>query len=145
MDDTARRVGGQLGEYAYAAQGGERSAVGLVKDIIANLQEMVRSEVKLAKAEFREETNKTVAAARKLAIAAVAGLFAVGFVLWSVSIMLALVMPAWAASLLVGASLGVVAVMLYSKTSGELQFPKPEKTIESVKENVEWMRNRSRS
>jgi uncharacterized membrane protein YqjE len=138
-------AGGKLGEYAYTASGRERSTADLVRDIITNVQEMVRSEAKLAKAEFREETQKTLAGAKKMGIAAGAGFFALGFVLWSVALLLALVMPIWAATLVVGIALGLVAAVLYSKARSELQFPKPEKTIENVKENVEWMKNRTRS
>jgi hypothetical protein len=106
---------------------------------------MVRSEVKLAKAEFREETTKTLAGAKKMAVAALAGLFALGFVLWSVAMVLSRVMPDWAATLTVGVVLGAAAGILYSKARGDIQLPKPEKTIENVKENVEWMKNQTRS
>jgi len=145
MEDTARTAGGNLGEYAYTARSGERSTADLVRDIISNVQDMVRSEVKLAKVEFREETQKTVAGAKKMAIAAVAGLFALSFILWSIATLLASAMPTWAAILLVGGVLGILAAVMYSKARGELQFPKPEKTIENVKENVEWMKSQTRS
>jgi uncharacterized membrane protein YqjE len=146
MDDTARNAGGTLGEYSYLGRSGvDRSAADLVRDIITNVQEMVRSEVRLAKAEVREETQKTVAGAKKLGVAAVAGIFALAFVLWSVAMLLMRVMPDWAATLAVGVVLGVTAAMLLSKARGELRMPKPEKTIENVKENVEWMKNQTRS
>jgi uncharacterized membrane protein YqjE len=146
MDETARNAGGALGEYSYLGRSGvDRSAADLVRDIITNVQEMVRSEVRLAKAEVREETQKTVAGAKKLGVGAVAGLFALAFVLWSVAMMLMRVMPDWAATLTVGVVLGIMAAVLLSKARGELRVPKPEKTIENVKENVEWMKNQTRS
>jgi len=145
MDDTARTAGGKLGEYAYYDRSSDRSAADLVRDIISNVQEMVRSEVKLAKAEFREETTKTLSGAKKMAIAAGAGLFALTFVLWSVAMLLARVLPEWVATLLVGVVLGAVAGVLYSKARGEVQIPKPEKTIENIKENVEWMKSQTKS
>jgi uncharacterized membrane protein YqjE len=145
MDETARNAGGKLGEYAYPGRSGDRSAADLVRDIIANVQEMVRSEVKLAKAEFREETSKTLSGAKKLAIAAAAALFALAFMLWSVALLLTRVVPDWVATLLVAVVLGMIAGALYSKARGELQIPTPDKTIENIKENVEWMRNQTRS
>jgi len=145
MDDTARNAGGKLGEYAYSGRSGDRSAADLVRDIISNAQEMVRSEVKLAKAEFREETTKTLSGAKKMAIAAGAGLFALTFVLWSVAMLLARVLPDWVATLLVGIVLGAVAGVLYSRARSEIQMPTPDKTIENIKENVEWMKNQTRS
>jgi uncharacterized membrane protein YqjE len=145
MDDTARTAGGKLGEVAYAGRSADRSAADLVRDIISNVQEMVRSEVKLAKAEFREETTKTLSGAKKMGIAAGAGVFALVFVLWSVAMLLARVMPDWVATLVVGLVLGAVAGVLYSKARAEIHIPTPDKTIENVKENVEWMKNQTRS
>jgi hypothetical protein len=59
--------------------------------------------------------------------------------------LLARVLPDWVATLLVGVALGAVAAVLYSKARGEIQIPKPEKTIENIKENVEWMKGQTRS
>jgi uncharacterized membrane protein YqjE len=145
MEDTARNTGGKLGEYAYAGRSTDRSAADLLRDIISNVQEMVRSEVKLAKAELREETAKTLSGAKKMAIAAGAGLFALTFVLWTVAILLTRFMPDWVATLCVGGALAVVAGLLYPKARAELQLPKPEKTFENIKENVEWMKDQTKS
>jgi hypothetical protein len=145
MEDTARSAGGQLGSYAYQDRSTERSTADLVRDIIANVQEMLRSEVKLAKAELREETNKTISGVKKMAIAGMAGLFALTFILWSAQMYLATMMAAWVAALIVGGTLGLTAAVLYSKAKGEFQLPKPEKTIENLKENVEWMKNQTKS
>lgn len=145
MDDTARAAGGKLGEFAYPTTSTDRSMAELVRGIIGNAQEMVRAEVRLARAEIREEINKSVAAGKKVGIGAVVGLFGLGFVLVAVSQLLATVMPDWAASLVVGVVLAGIAGFLLMKSRGDLKVPKPEKTIENVKENVEWMKNQTRS
>jgi len=144
MDDAARAAGGQLGAYARG-ETRERSAADLVKDIIANAQEMIRSEIRLAKAELREETGKTFSAAQTLLIGAGAGLFALGFILTAIAQLLAQYMPAWVATLVVGVVLGIAAAIMISKGRGQIRVPKPEKTIENVKENVEWMKNQTKS
>ena len=73
MDDPARAAGGALGEYAY--QGGrERPMTEVFKDIIGNVQEMVRSEVRLARAEMRDEVSKTARSGAMLAAGAVTGI-----------------------------------------------------------------------
>ena len=52
MDDPGRQVGGNLGAYAYTGERGEqRTFADVIKDIIADVQDLIRSEVKLAKAE----------------------------------------------------------------------------------------------
>jgi uncharacterized membrane protein YqjE len=117
----------------------------VVKDIISNVQEMVRSEIRLARAELREEASTSANAAKLIGMGAGLGLFAAAFILTTVALLLALVMPAWVATLIVGAVLGVAAMVLLAKGKAEFTVPKPRKTIENVKENVEWMKNQTRS
>lgn len=144
MDDTARTAGGKLGEVGYGSRT-ERSTADLVRDIISNVQEMIRSEVRLAKAEVRSEAAKTISGAKKLGVGAVLGLFALGFILVCVTQLLAMVMPAWVATLLVGLVLGATAAAMIAKGRREIRVPTPGKTIENLKENVEWMKNQTRS
>lgn len=144
MDDPARSAGGALGEYAYQSSR-ERPIGELVRDIIANVQDMVRSEVRLAKAEIKEETSKTAQGAAYLAVGGTLALYALGFVLVAVAQALNLVMPTWAAALIVAVALGITAAVLMGKGRERLHVPTPEKTIENVKENVEWMKNQTRS
>jgi len=148
IDDTARSAGGTLGEYSYSATREgvrERSMGDVLKDIISNVQEMVRSEIRLAKAELREEATTSASAAKLMGIGAGLALFAAAFVLTSVALLLALVMPAWLATLIVGLVLGVAGMVMLSKGKAQFTVPTPNKTIENVKENVEWMRNQTRS
>ena len=134
MSDSSRIAGG-LGAYAQNATG-ERSTGRLVRDIISSAQEMLRSELRLAKAEIREETAKTVQGMRTLAIGAVAGLFALGFLLTAVMQLLASVMPQWVAATLVAVGLGAVAAVMLTSGRKQLRLPMPDRTIENVKENV---------
>jgi uncharacterized membrane protein YqjE len=145
IDDPARSAGGALGEYAYSSQTGERSMSEVLKDIIANVQEMVRSEVRLAKAELREEAGRSAASAKLMAIGGGMALLAAGFLLTAVAQLLALVMPNWLATLIVGAVLGIAGMVMLSKGRSQFTVPKPNKTIENVKENVQWMKNQTRS
>jgi uncharacterized membrane protein YqjE len=144
MEDTGKTASGGLGEYAYTRPS-DRSVGDLVRDIVSNAQEMVRSELRLAKAELREETSKTLASAKKMGIAAGAGIFAIMFVLVGVTLLLSLALPMWLAFLIVGGVLGIVAAALFSSAKQALHVPVPEKTVENVKENVEWMKNQTRS
>jgi len=144
MDEPARSAGGTLGEYAY--QGGrERPMTEVLRDIIGNVQEMVRSEVRLARVEIRDETAKTARAGAMLAAGGVLGIIAGVFLLVCLAQLLNLVMPAWAATLLVALALGAAAAVFISKGRGGLRVPTPDKTIENVKENVEWMKNQTKS
>jgi uncharacterized membrane protein YqjE len=145
MDDPARSAGGTLGEYAYQQGGRERPMTEVLKDIITNVQEMVRSEVRLARVEIREETSKTARAGAMLAAGGVLGIIAGVFGLVFIAQLLDMVMPDWAATLIIALALGIAAAVLISKGRSRLHVPTPEKTIENVKENVEWMKNQTKS
>ncbi len=142
MENPAKAVGGQLGTYAYA----ERTAGQIVKDIVENAQEIIRSEVRLAKAEIREESRKMMHAGMVLVVGAVIGLYGLGFLFAAASSALALAMPQWAASLIVGGVLGIGgAIGLAVGIERWRQIPKtPEKTIADVKENVEWLKSQTK-
>jgi len=123
-----------------------RSLSDILQDTIRNVQEIVRSEVRLAKTELREEVVKAKASTISIAAGAVAGIFAVLFLLFAAVYALALVVPNWAAALIVGAVLAVVAGMMLN--TGLKRFkqihPTPERTVETIKENVEWVKQQAK-
>lgn len=146
MDEIGRSgTGGSLGDYAMASGARDRPMSEVVGDIFGNIQEMVRSELRLVRAEMREETSKAASAGAMLAAGGVVALFAVGFLLVCAAQLLALVMPAWAAALSIGIVLGIAGLIMVSIGRSRLQLPKPEKAIENMKENIEWMKNQTRS
>ena len=77
-----------------------------------------------------------------LAAGAAGALSAWMLLLWAAVYGLARVMPLWAAALLIGVVLGGVAAMLV--TSGWRRMarvqPVPERTVASVKEDLEWLK-----
>jgi uncharacterized membrane protein YqjE len=143
IDDPVRAAGGTLGEYAYMNRA-DRPVSDLLKDIIGNVQEMVRSEIRLARAEMREEVDHATSAAKLIGIGAGLALLAGAFLLVTCTLLLALVMPAWVAALIVGAVLGIAGMVMLGKGRAQFRVPRPKKTIENVKENVEWMKNQTR-
>jgi uncharacterized membrane protein YqjE len=151
QDNTGNQVGGKLGEFAYwPKEGGNmagRPVSEVLKDIISNVQEIIRAEVRLAKTEIKEETGKAWTGARMLLIAGIVGLYGAGFVLLGIVYALSGLMPPWLAALGMGLVLSIVAYVLLNKGRSELKHvsPKPEKAIQNVKENVEWMKDQVKS
>jgi len=123
-----------------------RSIADVFQDIVANLQTIIRSEVRLAKTEITEEAVKAGRAAGILAGGVVAGLFTVWLLLLTLLFALAIVIPIWSAALLLFVLMAVLTVALL--TAGKKRFksvhPTPEKTIESVKENVQWVKSQTK-
>jgi uncharacterized membrane protein YqjE len=124
----------------------DRSMAEILKDIIGNVQEIVRGEVRLAKQEVKAETSKAWNSARMLMVGWILALFAAGYVLLGVVYALALSIPAWAAAGAVGIALAIAAAASISAgmNKWKLVHPAPEKTIETIKENVQWMKNQAR-
>jgi uncharacterized membrane protein YqjE len=145
MNDPARSAGGALGQYAYEQSGRERPMTEIFRDIVGNVQEMVRSEVRLARVELREEASKTARAGAMLAAGGVLAIVAAVFLLVCIAQLLDMVMPDWAAALVIAIALGIPAAVMVSRGRERLHVPMPEKTIENVKENVEWMKNQTKS
>jgi uncharacterized membrane protein YqjE len=127
------------------AQNG-RSMAEVLQDIVGNIQEIFRSEFRLAKAEISKETTKAARSSVPLGIGLVLALYAFGFILLAIVHALSAVVDAWLASLIVGVAVLVVSVILVSVGRKRLQQVKvvPEKTIGTMKENVQWAKHQIR-
>jgi uncharacterized membrane protein YqjE len=124
----------------------ERSFAELFQDIAANVQEIIRSEFRLAKTEVREEAAKARKSVSMLGVGVLVGLYALGFLLLAAVHALQLALPAWLAALIVGAVVAVVAATFIGIGRGRLKqvHPVPDKTIHTVKENVQWAKHQVR-
>lgn len=118
----------------------ERSLGAVLSDVMSNLQEIVRSEVRLAKTELLDGVVQAKSSLTFLAAGAVSTLFAALFLLLTIAFALALVLPIWAAMLIPGIGLAVAARILLSigVKRFNLRTPILERTVESLKENVAW-------
>ena len=124
----------------------DRSFSDVFQDIIRNVQEIVRSEIRLTKLEIGEEATKVTASSLMLGAGIVVALFATFFLLWTLVYGMAFYMPIWAASLIVGGGLALIAsVMLMT---GIRQFkhihPTPTRTLHTLKETVEWAKQQTK-
>ena len=118
----------------------------VLQDILGSLQEMIRAEVRLAKAELTDDAKHVAISSLWVVGGAVCGLAALSFGLWSAAYGLGHVMPMWGATLSVALVLAIVATVSAVTGLRKLRAVRlgPERTIETVKENVEWMKRSSR-
>ena len=125
----------------------EQSTGDLVKQLSQQVTTLVRQEVELAKAEMGEKGKKAGVGVGFLGGAGVAGLLALGSLTAFVILALDGAIPNWAAALIVtaiwAAVAGVLALQGRDKVK-EVGKPVPEKTAESVKEDVEWLKGQKR-
>jgi hypothetical protein len=124
----------------------ERTIASLLKDIVGNVQQIIRAEVRLAKAEVAEELAK---AGRAIAFVAVGAIFcatALAFLLLGATYLLAYVVPLWVAAVLVAvgsAAIGGLLIFLGARQF-KLVSVAPSKTITSVQENIQWAKAQAR-
>jgi len=120
----------------------------LVKDLSREVSTLVHQEIALAKAEMAEKGKKAGIGAGMLGGAGVFALAVVGGSMATIILILDTFMPAWAAALITTALYGAVAAVLALRGRDKLKetgAPIPERTKESVKEDIEWAKTHARS
>lgn len=122
-----------------------RSLGEVFQDAIGHLQEIVRAEIRLAKAEVREDAGRAKNAAVMFGGAALMGLFAAALVITAAVCAVAIVLPWWAASLIVAALCGIVGGGMFAAGRTRMKMMRgPQNTIETVNEDLRWARNPTR-
>jgi hypothetical protein len=121
----------------------ERSIADLVGDVTRDLTQLLREEVELTKAELREEATKAGKAGAMLGGAGAGALLVAIFASLAVMFGLGEVMPLGWAALIVAAVWAVVTAILAMSGRTRLREvnPTPQRTIDTLKEDVEWARN----
>jgi hypothetical protein len=120
----------------------ERSVSDILQDLLTDLEGMVRDEVRLAKAEIREDLTQALSSGTWIVAGVVVALSAWLFLLWTAAYALSTAMSAWAATLVVAVVTAVAAAVLIVggiHRAKRLQ-PTPERTVESVKETLGWLK-----
>jgi uncharacterized membrane protein YqjE len=122
------------------------SSVGdLLGRVTTDLSTLMRQEVELAKVEIKEEATKAGKASGMLAGAGAVGYLVLVFLALALMFGLDQIMPIGWAAVVTAVLLGILAAVLF--VLGRKQFqqinPKPEQTVETLKEDVQWAKNRS--
>lgn len=134
------------GAYAAGPPDVEGRSVGeLLGQVTGDLSKLMRQEVALAKVELKEEAAKAGKAGGLLGGAGAVGYLVLVFL--SLALMFALdnAMGIGWAALLTAVVLGIIAAVLFVIGRGKLKQvnPKPEQTVETLKEDVQWAKNRN--
>jgi hypothetical protein len=86
------------------------STAELVREVVREVGQLAKTQVELAAAEARADLRASLGAAGALGVAGIAALFAVALLLATAVMALALVLPGWAAGLIVSGLVGLFAV-----------------------------------
>lgn len=121
----------------------------LVRDLAAETNTLVRQEIELAKAELSEKVKQAGKGAGMFGAAGIVALLSLGALTACLIALLATALDhVWLAALIVALVYGAIAGVLAMRGRDEVKEaapPVPEQTIETVKEDVEWAKTRTRS
>lgn len=128
------------------SRGGDSSVGELLSAVTSDVQTLFRQEVELAKTEVRQEATKAGKAAGMYGGAGFAGYMVLLFLSLAAVLGLSNVMDGGWAALIVSAVWAVVAAVLYQRGRTRMRTvaPKPEQTVETMKENAQWARHPTR-
>jgi hypothetical protein len=127
------------------AANADRPISAVLSDIMGNVQDIVRSEARLAKTEILAELRKSTTAALLVGAGLVMLAFSGLFVLVAIVAALSQVMPVWAAALIVAAGEGLMAALFVALGLKRLKAVRAApRTQSTLKENIEWARHPTR-
>jgi hypothetical protein len=124
----------------------ESSIADVIKSAVRDARDLVHGEIALAKAEAREEVRRLGVGAALLVCAAAAGIVGIMFLLTTLAWALAygLGWPVWTGFAIVTAvtliAAGVLAYLGWARLQRQRYMPL---TVDTLKENMEWMRART--
>lgn len=124
----------------------ERSLAALLSDLAGETVELFRRELELFRAELQEKLSKAGAGVVALAAAALIAFSAWLFLLLAAVFALAIVVPPWAAALIVGVLVLAIAGALafYGRSRLRADALTPERTLRSLREDRKWIKERFR-
>jgi hypothetical protein len=119
----------------------------IISDISAGLSDLFRKEVELAKAEIRVEASKAGKAAGMFGGAGVAAWLTAIMLSFALAFGLGNVMDLGWAALIVALLWAIIAAVLFVIARGKAKdvSPMPRQTVETLKEDVQWLKNPTRS
>lgn len=109
-------------DIPYGMPRSQKSIGTLVADLFRETTDLLRGEVRLAKAELAEKVTQVETGAVSFVIAYVLSFLGVLLLLEAVVFALANVMPAWAAALIVGAVVLAIGLVFLSKAKKNLNM-----------------------
>jgi hypothetical protein len=121
----------------------EQRPVGvIVASAVDGLRTLFRKQIELAKIEMAEAASTRAQGAGMMAAAGMVALYAIGFMAAAGAAALALVLPVWAAILIVALLLGAVAgaMVLIGRRTMQTAPPAAVRTQETLKEDARWAR-----
>lgn len=119
----------------------------LVSDLSTQIPELIRAELRLAQAEVAQKGKRAGIGIGMFSVAGLMAFFGFGVLLATFVLLLDLVLPAWAAALIVAVVLFLVAgiaALLGKNKVAEVGSPTPERAVSGLKQDVATVKGERR-
>jgi uncharacterized membrane protein YqjE len=140
-------VSSKRGCKEWVMQGKDDRSIGeLIAELSRETVALVRQEVHLAKAEMSQKASRVGKNVGFLIIGGVVAYTGLLAIVAAVIIVLGGVIPLWLSALVVGLVIAALGLFLVVKGANTLrqEDPAPQETIETLKEDREWLRDQTR-
>lgn len=123
----------------------DRSIGELIAELSRETVALVRQEVQLAKAEMSQKASRVGKNVGFLIVGGVVAYTGLLAIVAAVIIVLGGVIPLWLSALVVGLVIAALGLFLVVKGANTLrqEDPAPQETIETLKEDREWLRDQT--
>jgi len=124
----------------------DRSIAGLIGDLASEASQLFRQEIALAKAEIADKATRFATGIGLIAAGAFLGFAGLLVLLASAVLGLSLVLPAWAAALIVSAAVLAIATILavIGKRNMAAEALVPSRTLKTLREDADWAKEQLR-
>jgi uncharacterized membrane protein YqjE len=125
---------------------GTESTRGILEDVLHDMTEMVRAEVKLARSEIKDDLRAAGQSAGMFGGAALCGALAAACITTCIIALLALVLPLWAAAIITAAFVGIIGAICYAGGRARIRASMPplEETRNKVRSDYQWLKQQTR-
>lgn len=124
----------------------ERPVAELIRDLSDQLSTLIRDELRLAQAELAQKGKRAGIGLGLFGGAGIVALYGVGALLTSIVLLLAMVVPPWAAALGVAVVLFIIAGVMALTGRKQVEKavpPVPEQAVKSIKADVDEVKERA--
>jgi uncharacterized membrane protein YqjE len=140
-----------MGGYVVRSEGanGDRRTApvsDLIRSLVADLVSLARHEADLVKIELKHKVSSAGAAVGMFVVAGLVALFGLATLIAASVLALAIVLPAWAAALIVGVVLFAVAAALVLAGRARIRAATPltpTRSLDAAQEDMAWIRHRT--
>jgi uncharacterized membrane protein YqjE len=145
MRERGRFNGGKEAMTLEDRPNSSRSISQILQEIVGHVGEIVRSEIRLATTELRQDLTGRAKAATYLAIGSVLLFYGGGFVLLGLVYAMATAWPAWLSAMVVGAVVALLGTILFATGRGKMkQRLRLDMTSQTAEDNLRWLKNQAR-